>query len=523
MEIAILVSGLLGLFVGVLGFFMYVKMAGQKAIQGAEKEAEKIMNRAKSRVNKIEKDAENRAKDFELRARKNVENEIKKEKQKISTLEGQLKEKEIRFQKDSKRKEEQLQARAKEVEGQFERGQIQETRLKEMEEQSRNQISDLERKLQSAANMTPEQAKAEMLSNMTEEMRRSMATELQKIEDEATKEARDKARRILSVALSRYASEVSTERTTTSIPLTGEEMKGKIIGREGRNIRALEAACGVDLIIDETPETVIISSFDPIRREVARQSLQRLMEDGRVHPARIEEVVEKVKKDLFAEMREDGEKVCFDLGVHEVHPNIIRVLGSLKYRQGDGQNLLVQAQEVANLAAFIAEEMGVDLASAKRAAIFHSLGRALDHTFEGSYAFAGAEFLRKHGERADIVRAVRAHTGEVETESILDHVVQAAYNLSRSRPGSKRGNLDSFIRRLSDLESVANSFDGVARSYALQSGKEIRVLVDSGKVTDGQSMMLSRDIARKIERELNYAGQIKVSVLRETRIVEHAR
>ncbi len=498
-------------------------MTGQKAIQAAEKEAEKIMNRAKSRVNKIEKEAETRAKDFELRAKKNAENEIRKEKQKIQAFEKQIKDKESRLQSESKRKEDQLEQKAKELDDLEQRLQVGEGRLRDMESRAREHISELERKLQSIANMTPEQAKKELLDNMSQEMRQSMAAELQKIEDDAQKEAKDKARRILAVALSRYASEVSTERTTTSIPLTGEEMKGKIIGREGRNIRALEAACGVDLIIDETPETVIISSFDPVRREVARQALQRLMEDGRVHPARIEEVVEKVKKDLFAGMKEDGEKVCFDLGVHDVHPNVIRLLGSLKYRQGDGQNLLLQAQEVAHLAAYIADEMNVDGDQVKRAALFHSLGRALDHTFEGSYAFAGAEFLRKNGEKADIVRAVRTHTGEEEADSMLGHIVQAAFNLSKSRPGSKRGNLDSFIKRLADLESVANSFDGVARSYALQSGKEIRVLVDSGKVTDGQSTMLSRDIARKIERELNYVGQIKVAVLRETRIVEHAR
>jgi len=523
LEIAILISGLVGLFIGTFGFFIYARITGQKAIQGAEKEAEKIMNRAKSRVNKVEKEAQSRAKDFEIRAKKNAENEIRKEKQKIQTFEKQIKDKESRFTAEVKRKEEQLEAKEKELADQEERLNVSENRLKDMETRAREQISELERKLQAAANMTPEQAKKELLDNLSEELRQSMAVELQKIEDEAQKEAKSKARRILAIALSRYASEVSTERTTTSIPLTGEEMKGKIIGREGRNIRALEAACGVDLIIDETPETVIISSFDPVRREVARQALQRLMEDGRVHPARIEEVVEKVKKDLFAEMKEEGEKACFDLGVHDVHPNIIRILGSLKYRQGDGQNMLLQAQEVAHLAGSIAEEMGVEGDAVKRAALFHGIGRALDHTFEGGYAQAGAEFLRKNGEKAEIVRAVRTHTGDEETDSVVGHIVQAAFNLSKSRPGSKRGNLDSFIKRLADLESVANSFDGVARSYALQSGKEIRVLVDSGKVTDKQSTMLSRDIARKIERELNYVGQIKVAVLRETRIVEHAR
>ena len=404
-----------------------------------------------------------------------------------------------------------------------ERLSVSEKRLGEMEEKAHSQVSDLELKLQSVANMTPEQAKNELLGAMTEEAQKEMSSRIAQIEEEAATEANRRARRILATAVARYASEVATERTVSSIPLTGEEMKGKIIGREGRNIRALEAACGVDLIIDETPETVIISSFDPVRREVARKALEKLMEDGRVHPARIEEVVEKVKSEMFTSMREEGEKVCFELGVHNVSPVIIKVLGGLRYRQGEGQNMLAYAQEVANLAGLIAQEIGVDEKAAKRAGLLHAIGRGLDHTFEGSSALAGAEFLKKNGEKDDIVHAVRAHSDEVKAETTLDHIVQSAHNLTRSRPGARRSNLDTFIKRLSDLESVANSFDGVARSYAIQSGKEIRVIVDSGKVTDDQAAMLSRDIARKIERELNYTGQVRVAVVRETRIVEHAR
>jgi ribonuclease Y len=392
-----------------------------------------------------------------------------------------------------------------------------------MEEKAHQQISDLEMRLQSVANMTPEQAKNELLNAMTEDARKEMSAKVAQIEEETLQEANRKARRILATAVARYASEVATERTVSSIPLSGEEMKGKIIGREGRNIRALEAACGVDLIIDETPETVIISSFDPVRREIARRSLEKLMEDGRVHPARIEEVVEKVKSELFNSMREEGEKVAFELGVHNLNPNIIKILGGLKYRQGEGQNMLQYSIEVANLAGLIAEEIGADEKLAKRAGLLHALGRGLDHTFEGSYSQAGADFAKRNGERDEIVHAIRSHSDEVKPDSTLAHIVQSAFNLTRSRPGARRQNLDTFIKRLSDLESVANSFDGVARSYAIQSGKEIRVIVDSGKVTDDQANMLSRDIARKIERELNYTGQVKVAVVRETRIVEHAR
>ncbi|MGE4133891.1 MAG: ribonuclease Y [Bdellovibrionales bacterium] len=523
MDVTALLSLVLGLLVGGFGLYAILKATGQKTLLTAEKEADKIIQRAKGQVSKIERDANQRAKDFELRARKNVENDIRKEKQKIQNTENQLKEKESRLDKDFKRKEEQLTKKARELDETAERLQVSEKRLMELEDSSRQQIRELEAKLQAAANMTPEQAKNELLDAMTEDARKEAGARVAQIEEEAMQEANRKARRILSAAVARYASEVATERTVSSIPLSGEEMKGKIIGREGRNIRALEHVCGVDLIIDETPETVIISSFDPVRREIARRALEKLMEDGRVHPARIEEVVDKVKSDLFSSMREEGEKVCFEIGAHNVNPNIIKVLGGLKYRQGEGQNLLAYSLEVANLAGLIAEEIGADEKLAKRAGLLHAIGRGLDHTFEGSYSQAGADFLKRNGEKDDVVHAVRSHSDEVKPESTLAHIVQSAFNLTRSRPGARRQNLDTFIKRLSDLESVANSFDGVARSYAIQSGKEIRVIVDSGRVTDDQANMLSRDIARKIERELNYSGQVKVAVVRETRIVEHAR
>jgi ribonuclease Y len=523
MDITVIASLVAGISVGALGLYAVLKLTGQKTLLSAEKEADKIIQRARGQVAKIEKDATQRAKDFEVRARKNVEVELKKEKQKIQGVEQQLKEREGKIERDNKRREDQLVQKSRELDESSERVSVSEKRLQEMEEKAHQQISDLELKLQSVANMTPDQAKNELLSAMTEDAQKEMSARVAQIEEETMQDSARRSRRILATAIARYASEVATERTVSSIPLTGEEMKGKIIGREGRNIRALEAACGVDLIIDETPEAVIISSFDPVRREVARKSLERLMEDGRVHPARIEEVVEKVKSELFTSMREEGEKVCFELGVHNLNANIVKILGGLKYRQGEGQNLLANSQELASLAGLIAQELGADEKAAKRAGLLHAIGRGLDHTFEGSYAQAGAEFCKKNGERDDIVHAIRAHNEEVKAETTLAHIIQSAYNLTRSRPGARRANLDTFIKRLSDLESVANSFDGVARSYAIQSGKEIRVIVDSGRVTDDQANMLSRDIARKIERELNYTGQVKVAVVRETRIVEHAR
>ncbi len=521
------ITGLLslgaGVALGVAIFLIYRKLIDDKTIQSAEKEAERIINRARSQATKIERDSQVKAKDFEARARKNLENDIRKEKQRVQSLESQLRDKEQRLEREIKRKQEQTQTKLRELDEEAQRLVEQQKRLKETEDRLQGSILDLEKKLQDVAQLSSDQAKTELKSALLDDAKKEIAGELKKIEESAEREAQRKARRILSAAVARYASEVATERTVTSIPLTGEEMKGKIIGREGRNIRALEAACGVDLIIDETPETVIISSFDPVRREVARRSLERLMEDGRVHPARIEEVVDKVKSEMTTTLRVDGEKACFEAEVHNVHPAVQNLLGGLKYRQGEGQNLLAQSLEVSSLAGLMAAEIGFDISLARRAGLLHAIGRALDHTFEGSYAQVGGEFARKHGEKEEVVHAIMAHNEDIPLESTLDHIVQAAFNLSRSRPGAKKGNMDAFVRRLSDLESVANSFDGVARSYAIQSGKEIRVIVDSSKVTDEQSLMLVRDIAKKIERELNYSGQIRVAVVRETRMVEHAR
>lgn len=518
-----LLSLVAGAGIGALGFLLYRRMLDEKTRHAAEREAERILNRAKSQVGRIEKEAEQRAKDFENRARRNLENELRKEKQKMQNSELALKEKEQRLEKDYRRKEEQLQVKIRDLDEQSKRLQISEERLKDGEEKVRRSIEDLEQKLQSVAQFSKEQARTELKNALLDETRREAAVEMQKIEDEAMKEADRKAKRALAVAISRYASEVTTERTVATIPLTGDEMKGKIIGREGRNIRALEAACGVDLIIDETPETVIISSFDPVRREIARRALARLMEDGRVHPGRIEEVVDKVKSELLNSLKEDGEKAAFDLGVHNLNPTLLSTLGGLKYRQMEGQNLLAMSIEVGQLAGLMAGEIGYDIKVARRAGLLHAIGLGLDHTYEGSYALVGADFLKKHGEKEEICAAVRSHSGDPAPTSVLGHLVQSAFNLSKSRPGSRRQNLDSYVKRLADLESVANSFDGVARSYAIQAGKEIRVLVDSGKVTDEQAIMLSRDIARKIEREMNIPGQVKVNVVRETRIVEHAR
>ncbi len=514
---------IVGLLLGGGVFAFYRKMMDQKNRTSAALEAERIINKAKSQATKIERDTQARSKDFENRARRNVEAEIKRDRQKIQNTETGLKDREQKLDREYRRKEEQLENRIRETQEHSEKLKISESRIKDLEDKTLQQTQEVARKLESVSSLTATQAKQELMSMLEDDVRKESVGRLNQIEQEARSEADKKARRILAMSIARYASEVASERTVASIPLSSDEMKGKIIGREGRNIRALEAACGVDLIIDESPEAVVISSFDPVRREVAKKSLERLMDDGRVHPARIEEVVEKVKSELISSMKEDGEKACFDLQVHGVNPAIINLLGQLKYRQSDTQNVLQHSIEVGTFAGLMAAEIGFDVKLARRAGLLHDIGKAIDHNTEGGHAVIGAEFARKHGEKEAVVHAIKAHHDDEKADTVLDHLVQAANNLSKARPGARRNMMETYIRRLEDLESVANSFDGVARSFAIQSGKEIRVLVDSGRVTDEQSQMLSRDIARKIERELNYPGQIKVTVVRETRLVEHAR
>jgi ribonuclease Y len=519
----VIASLIAGLVTGFVALIIYRKIQDDRVKGDATKEAEKIIAKAKSQSQKIERDATARANDFEARARRNAENEVKKEKQRIQSVEQSFKQKESRLETDFKKKEETLNSRLKQLDDRNEKLKIQETRLLDAEKKAEAQIQELRDKLERVANLTTDQAREELRLALQENVRKEIAPQLVKIEEEARKEADQKAKRILATALTRYANEVATERSVSTMPLTSDEMKGKIIGREGRNIRALEAACGVDLIVDETPESVVISSFDPVRRQVAKLSIEKLMEDGRVHPARIEEVVEKVKSDLLNNIKQDGEKAAFDLGLSGLHANVLSLIGSTKFRMVGSQNLFDHSIEVAFIAGLMAGELGEDVAAARRAGFLHDIGQSIDHTVEGGVWQVGADYLKRHGERDVIVNAVRSQGLRDDERTLLGHIVFAANSFSESRPGANRQMVQNFVRRLEDLESVANSFDGVVRAYALQSGKEIRVLVDGGKITDDQSVMLSRDIARKIERELNYPGQIKVSVIRETRMVEHAR
>jgi len=349
------------------------------------------------------------------------------------------------------------------------------------------------------------------------------AKRLAKIENEMKIEAARKGKNILALAISRYAGDYVADRTVSMVPLPSDEMKGRIIGREGRNIRAIEAATGIDIIIDDTPEAVILSGFNPVRREVARLSLLQLINDGRIHPGRIEEIVEKVTRELEGTMREAGEQVTFDVGAHGVHVELMDLLGRLKYRTSYGQNVLQHSLEVSFLCGIMASELGVDIKVAKRAGLLHDIGKAVDHEVEGSHAIIGRDLAKKYGESEEVVYAIGAHHEDQPPQSVIDVLVQAADALSGARPGARKEMLQSYVKRLEDLEAIANEHDGVEKSYAIQAGRDLRIIVDSNKVRDEQATLLSQDIARSIEEKLTYPGQIRVTVIRETRAVEYAK
>ena len=518
-----LICVVIGLLVGAFVVFAFKRIQDQNTKKSAKDEADRVLNKAKSEVLKIKKDSEAKAKDFEAKARKNVELEINKQR-------SQLKNKEQQFERRLKEIDVQFKSRQDENDkfmGQLkdreEKIVISENRLKEAEKQTGEQVQNLQRKLESIAQMTQEQARREFIQVLEETAKLEAAKRIAEIEEETLKEAANKSRQIIAKAMARFASEFTSERTVTVMSLTSDEMKGKIIGREGRNIRTLEALCGVDLIVDDTPETIVISGFDPIRRELARKTIDKLMEDGRVHPARIEEVVEKQKTELAKSMKEEGDKVVVELGITQVHNELVKMLGSLKYRSVHAQNSLNHALEVAHISGLLAAEIGLNVKIAKRAGLLHNIGLAAEHTFEGSYAVVGAELAKKYGESEEVCHAIRAHNENEKPASALAWVVHAANILSNSRPGARRQQMDNFINRLKDLESIANSFDGVMKSVAVQAGREVRILVESARVTDDQTIMLARDVVKKIERELPHIGQVKVTIVRETRAVEVAR
>ena len=485
----------------------------------ARSEAQAVLEEARKEAEILKKEAVLRAKEEAFAEKARAEKELEEKKNEQLAVERRLQQRETNLDKKEENYEKR-ETRLTDRESQVEKRSEDVDRVRaELEQKAEAITSQLER----VAGMSAEEAKAQLIEGLLSEARHESAKEIREIEEEARKAGDKKAKEIISLAIQRYAGDYVAERTVTSVQLPSEEMKGRIIGREGRNIRALEAATGIDLIVDDTPETVLLSGYNPVRREVARVSLERLISDGRIHPARIEEVVKKVGKEIQQEIKDAGEQATFDVGVHGIHPELLNLLGRLKYRSSFAQNVLAHSIEVAFLCGVMASELGVNVKQAKRAGLLHDIGKAVDHEVEGSHAVIGADLARKHAEAKEIIHSIAAHHDDVKPETILAILVQSADALSAARPGARREMLETYVKRLEDLERIANSFNGVSKSYAIQAGREIRIIVDNDRVSDDDASLLSKDIARKVEKELSYPGQIKVMVIRETRAVEYAK
>jgi len=503
---------------GAGGIYFVLTKVGAKRLLASQEEAEKIKNEAEAERKRILKEAELLAKDYAYQAKQEFERDSKKVKEEQNAMQQRLLHREETLDKKIEfldRKEMDNQDRVRKL-------QAQEQELKNREEKYQKLLGDAQKELERIAGMTATEAKKQLMDDLTEEAKHEAAKKIKQIEEEAREEAEKKAKEILGLAIDRYAGDYVTERTVTVVALPNDEMKGRIIGREGRNIRALEALTGVDLIVDDTPEAVVLSSFNAVQREIARLSLERLIQDGRIHPARIEEIVNKAEKEVMDGIREAGQQATFDLGVHGINPEIIKLIGRLKYRTSYGQNQYRHAMEVAFLCGIMASELGINVKKAKRAGLLHDIGKAVDHEVEGPHAQIGAELAKKYGESPAVVEAIGGHHND-DPGSLLGNLIQAADALSGARPGARREMLETYVKRLEDLEKIANSFKGIEKSYAIQAGREIRVLVESDKINDEQALILSKDIAKKIEEELTYPGQIRVMVIRETRAVEIAK
>ena len=514
----IILTGLMVLG-GIIGGYLIKILVDGITRKAGRNRAGDIIDEATKQAENVRKEAELEAKEFLYQSKARFEDETKEQTQEFQRQEKRLQQREENLDKKFEnldKKEQDLTNREKSVAGQ-------QRAISEKEKEYAGLIEKQLSKLESVSNMTAEDAKDELKSMMIEEARFDAAKAIKQIEDETKETASKKAREIISFAVQRYAGDYISEKAVTVVNLPNDEMKGRIIGREGRNIRSFESATGVDLIVDDTPEAVVLSVFDPIRREVARIALERLVSDGRIHPARIEEIVKKVSGEMEVTIKEEGEKAAFDIGVHGIHPELIRLMGKLKYRTSYAQNVLNHSLEVAFLCGSMAGELGLNVKDAKRTGFLHDVGKAVDHEVEGSHALIGAELAKKYGESQKVVNAIASHHDEIKAGSIEAILVQAADALSAARPGARREMLETYIKRLEDLERIASSFSGVDKSYAIQAGREVRIMVESEEITDDQSAVVARDIAQRIESELAYPGQIKVTVIRETRAVDYAK
>jgi ribonucrease Y len=514
--------GIAGLLVGaLLAYLVFWIRSRQRQLQLdlAKNAAGRIIEEAKKDANSIKKEAEIQAKDSIVKEKLEFEKEVRELRRELQNQEKRL----ITRDESIDKRVEALDKRDNELSKREGALKAKEKAIEDKTAESDRQVDEARRQLERAAGMTREEAKRSLIDQMTEEAKHESAKRIRVIEEEAKQEAARKSQKIIALAIERLAGDFVAERSVTVVPLPNDELKGKIIGREGRNIRALEAATGIDLIVDDTPETVVISGHNPIRREIARLSLEKLISDGRIHPGRIEEVVRKSEQEIDEAIREAGQKAIFDVGVHGVHPELIKLLGRLKYRYSYAQNVLLHSIEAAFICGMMASELGLNEKQARRAALLHDIGKAVDHEVEGSHAIIGAELARKYGESPKIVNAIAAHHEDVRAETILAPLVDAADALSGARPGARREMMESYVRRLEDLERITNSFKGVEKSYAVQAGREIRIIVQHDLVSDDEAARMAREIARKIETEMTYPGQIKVTVIREVRAIDYAK
>ena len=495
----------------VVGMTVRKKIAESK-IHGAEEEANRIVENAKVEAENLKKEEIIKSKEEILQIRNDLEKEIKERRGDIQSQEKRLIQKEENLEKRTSA----FEGKEKELERKFTEN---EKRKQELDEMYEREVEELER----ISGLTTEQAKKQLLSDLEKEITNEKAALIRDLDAKTKDEATKNAKEIIGLAIQKCAADHTSESTVSVVALPNDEMKGRIIGREGRNIKTLETLTEIDLIIDDTPEAVIISGFDPIRREVARLALESLIDDGRIHPAKIEEVVEKAKEQVEETIKSEGERALLETGVNNLPPEIVKLLGKLKYRTSYGQNVLNHSIEVSNLARLMADELGVNSKIARRAGLLHDIGKALDHDMEGTHVEIGVEILKKYKENDIVINAVEAHHGDVEPKSIEAILVQAADAISASRPGARRETLEAYIKRLEKLEEIANSFDGVETSYAIQAGREVRLIVKPDKVSDSEMVVMAREVAKRVENEMEYPGQIKVNVIRETRAVDYAK
>jgi ribonuclease Y len=525
MEYTVVLSSIAAILLGlgVIAFFVSKKKAAQENLiqktQNIEKKQARLIQEARKQSETLLKEAELEAKSRLLEMKSNFDSEteetrseLKKEGRRLSKKVEKLDQQEDQLSK----REQNIQQKETEAQRRFDSARKKEDRYRQVLEKTKTE-------LEKVSGLTLEEARELLLKAMEEEARHAGAKLIKKITSEAKENADKEAKKIISTSIQRYAGEYVAERTVSVVHLPGDEMKGRIIGREGRNIRALEAATGIDLIIDDTPEAVILSGFNPVRREVARISLEKLISDGRIHPARIEDVVERATKEVDATIKEAGEQAAFDLGVHGIDPELIKVLGKLKFRTSYAQNVLQHSIEVAFLSGTIAAELGLNIKLSKRMGLLHDIGKAVDHEVDGAHAIIGAKLAKKYGETEPVVNAIAAHHEDQMPESVYDYIIQSADALSGARPGARKESLENYVKRLEDLENIANAFEGVVNTYAIQAGREIRVIVESEKISDESAVLLSRDIASQIEENLTFPGQVKVVVIRETRAVEYTK